>query len=152
VALSLLKHLAFHSTAARQALLKEGLLDALRKLWRHGLLPAAGTGITGGGGGTLGASLASQGGSQAGGPTAPRPGSTYYYYTASLALHELLGLLINMLPDCPDARARFASEGSPTLLQSVLSLMFEVGGVGRCQILVHPCEQAFWLSTGFTAS
>jgi hypothetical protein len=122
VALSLLKHLAYHSTAARQALLKEGLLDAMRKLWRHGLLPATSTG----GGSGLGASAASQAGSVAGGPAVGRPGSTYFY-TASPALHELLGLLINMLPDCPEARTRLASEGSPTLLQSVLSLMFEVG-------------------------
>ncbi len=93
MALSLLKHLAFRSPAAKQLLTRDGALGMLRALW-----PAAASG----GGGPL--------------------------------LHEALGCLTNLLPDCPDARARYAGEGDPgasapgaaPLLGSLLALLFTV--------------------------
>ncbi|KAF5833749.1 hypothetical protein DUNSADRAFT_9816 [Dunaliella salina] len=41
------------------------------------------------------------------------------------ALHEVLGLLTNMVVGCEEARAAVCGEGCPTLLQRVLGLLFE---------------------------
>lgn len=128
VALSLLKHLAYRSPPTRTLLVRDGLLDVLRKLWKHGFKGAggsgsghAGSGPQGGAGGSL------AGGSIVGGPAPSMGGQQRYTLTASPALHELLGLLTNMVPECPEARAKMCGDGSPSLLQSLLSLMFEVG-------------------------
>jgi hypothetical protein len=50
------------------------------------------------------------------------------YFIASPALHEALGLLTNLCPMCPEARGGLSRDSCPTLLQSVLSLLFEVRG------------------------
>jgi len=43
------------------------------------------------------------------------------------ALHEVLGLVTNLVVGCEGARAAVCGEGSPTLLQRILGLLFEVG-------------------------
>ena len=138
VALSLLKHLAYKGPAAKQLLTRDGLVEAVRKLWKHGFGPVVAPSstssttaaaseylsTTGWGAGTTGRGM--------GGPTP---------FTSSPALHELLGLLANMVVECADARAKICGEGAPTLLQSVLGLVFEVGVVRlvvlRLFVLLH---------------
>lgn len=90
VALSLLKHLVYKSSPAKQLLARDGLVTALRALW-----PAAAAA------------------------------------TSGPVFHELLGCITNCLPDCPEARARFATEGGDgrgpgTLLGSLVGIMFTV--------------------------
>ncbi len=129
VALSLLKHLAYRSPHCRLVLLRAGLAEALRQLWRLGLAPPSPASLAaahggGGGGGEFGG--------EGGGWAAAAGGGAYF--VASPALHEALGLLTNLLPECEEARAALAGgregggggAGGATLLQSVLSLMFEV--------------------------
>lgn len=38
-------------------------------------------------------------------------------------LHEVLGLLANLFPGCPEAQRAFCSGGSPSMLQRCLDLM-----------------------------
>ena len=38
-------------------------------------------------------------------------------------LHETLGLLANLFPDCPPAQKAFASSGNPSLLERTVSLV-----------------------------
>ena len=42
-------------------------------------------------------------------------------------LHELLGLLANMFPDCPSAQKAFAGSGNPSLLDRIISLVSRSG-------------------------
>lgn len=122
VALSLLKHLAYRSVHTRGVLLREGVFRVLQGLWKHGF------GLSGFGGrsGPGGPSSGANGGMAATGSQFQFSGEAKQHVTASAALHEALGLITNMLPSCASARSALAEEGSPTLLQSVLVLMFEV--------------------------
>lgn len=106
VCVSLLRHLAYGSATAKQVLVRDGVVEVARKLWRH----------------------CAAGGSGAAGAMTPSPAPSLPL------LHELLGLLTNLLPCCAEARARFGSEGGssgsggPTLLQSAVEMLFAVGG------------------------
>ena len=42
-------------------------------------------------------------------------------------LHEALGLLANLFPDCPPAQKVFASNGNPSLLGRTISLVCKSG-------------------------
>ncbi len=140
VALSLFKHLVYHSSATKQTLLRSGVMDTLRQLWQMGLMPIGAAGgdagrmaSAGGGGDAAGSRRTSQqrggdGSRGTGGGMAHTGGQSGAgaYFVASPALHEALGFVTNMLPECAEARAVLGRDGSPTMLQLVLSLLFEV--------------------------
>ncbi|GLC57227.1 hypothetical protein PLESTB_001201500 [Pleodorina starrii] len=79
--LSLLRHLAYGSVPARQQLVRDGIIAALRALWPTASATSATAGASGGGGGTSGP-----------------------------LFHELLCCLTNLIPGCAAARAAFAQE------------------------------------------
>ena len=54
-------------------------------------------------------------------------GGKHNVCSAYPALHEVLGLVTNVVVGCGEARAGVCGEGSPTLLQRILGLLFEVG-------------------------
>jgi hypothetical protein len=103
VSLSLLKHLAYGGGGgggpSRQLLCRAGAVEAAWKLWRCVFGPA----MLGSGPSSSSSSHKGPGGGSGGGVDAGVAG------VGTPAFHEMLGLLTNLVVDCPEARARLAA-------------------------------------------